>query len=324
MKIDLSKVLSQATQATKEAEANSDGYKLVYPQDGELKVKLLYNIKSGVVMRLVNRHMLGNSNRVVCLSQYGMDCPVCKAVDHIEGATGADLWKLKNNKRAIFYAEYLESTYKVSNDDRYNPTKGEIILMMVPYTVYAEINKILSESGENIGSFITENSGKVISITRFKENDRTTYKSGVDSFIPSHKTRETDAEFDEILTNLPNLNEKIVPVEFSEELSTKCHNAADSLEAEYLGSRVSRATEPSVSQVGSTQYTKVNGEWKASPAVTTAPASVAPAVKSAESINSSAPAGKPECFGHLEDPEPAKCIICSEEFDCKMRTEQSK
>lgn len=321
MKIDVSELMAKIH---KEAEKNNisdsnDGYKLVYPQDGELKVKLLYNPKSGIVMRLTNRHMIGDS-RVPCLSQYGKTCPVCQVVSAIENTAPntPDLWKMKNTRRAIMYAEYLSSTYSISSDEKFNPKKGEVVLLMVPFMVYADLNKIMSDAGNDITELISENTGKVISISRYVEKGRTKYSTSIDGVIDSHKTCDTDEEYDNLLMSLPDLNTKVVPAEFTQEIGKKAEDLARDLSNIYISNRVSSpvqsATEPTTQVIDGMTYTKINGKWVMKQ--DNSPEHNSPSINTNVSNNQVDNSNHPSCFGHYDE-NSSKCMICSDEFDCQ-------
>lgn len=326
MKINITNVLNSMTKAAEETANFSDGYKLVYPQDGELKVKLLFNPPTQVVMRLVNRHMI-NDDRVACMSQYGKPCPICSVVNKIEqlNPNMEDLWKLKNNRRAIMFAEYLSSSYSVSTDTRYQPQKGEVIMLMVPYTVYADISQILSKAGNNIVNYISENKGKVISITRYRDKGRVQYSVEEDTLIGLHATRKSDEEFDELLMSLPSLNEKIVPEHCSKEIEEKNERLANILEVEYIGRHASdyqrdsntnfdrkfnqqsssnskssntQAEESETTIIDGKKYAKINGKWTLVP-------------NENESSDDN-----PKCFGDYKEDDP-KCDICPKAWDCQ-------
>lgn len=326
MKINVNNLLSKIKKEVNESGSSSDGYKLVYPQDGELKVKLLYNVKSQVVMRLINKHTIGES-KSVCLSQYGKTCPVCQVVSMIENAypNTPDLWKMKNMKRAIMFAEYISSSYVVSRTEQFNPKRGEVILLMVPYMVYSELNQIMSEAGNDITKLISENTGRVVNITRFIDKGRVRYSSELDKVIDSHKTCESDEEFDKMLEDLPSLNDKIVPENFSTEIAQKAEQLAKELNTMYFSKSVSSAVNTPMSDEGSTQvvngqkFKKVNGNWileSGSGTPTSIPIPTPTPTPTTSTTETDSSGSRPECFGKYDENN-SKCMICSEEFDCQ-------
>lgn len=246
--IDLGNVLAQAAQVTQEQQEkdSSSNMKLVYPQNGELKVRLLYNQPAGVVMRKFERHKI-NGNQITCLSNYGRECPVCKILDNIQNVKGTDLWQLKRTTRGIAYAEFIEANYKWDNPQD-APTKGEIVLLMFPWTVYTDLNRLINSAGQNIYDLIASNIGGVFKISRWVEKGQTKYRAEIDPFDRQHQTCPTDEEYQKLIMELPSLNEKFVPIEITDAIIKSAQNTADELNAEYLSPNVYH---PNMGQAGS-------------------------------------------------------------------------
>lgn len=243
---NLENVLAQAAQVAQQQEENAGGgMKLIYPQQGTLKVRLLYNNAAGVVMRKFERHTI-NKQKVTCLQNYGMDCPVCKMIDSIQNATGADLWQLKRTTRGIAYAEYVDSDYKW-DDPKNAPAKGEIVILMFPWTIYTDLNRLISSAGQNIYSLIASNVGGVFKISRWSENKQIKYRAEIDPFDQQHQTRASEEEYQKLLMELPTLNEKFVPVEPNDNIIKAAQSMADELNKEYLSPQVHH---PSMGQSG--------------------------------------------------------------------------
>ena len=243
---DLTSVLAQAAQVTQQQEENSNGgMKLIYPQSGTLKVRLLYNNAAGVVMRKFERHTI-NKQKITCLQNYGMDCPICKMIDNIQNATGADLWQMKRTTRGIAYAEYIDSDYKW-DDPKNAPSKGEIVILMFPWTIYTDLNRLISSAGQNIYSLIASNVGGVFKISRWSENKQIKYRAEIDPFDQQHQTRGSEEEFQKLLMDLPSLNDKFVPIEPNDNIIKAAQSMADELNNEYLAPRVQQ---PSFGQTG--------------------------------------------------------------------------
>lgn len=243
---DLTSVLAQATQVTQQQKESSNAeMKLIYPQNGNLKVRLLYNNAAGVVMRKFERHTI-NKQKVTCLQNYGMDCPVCKMIDNIQNATGADLWQMKRTTRGIAYAEYIDSDYKWDNPQD-APAKGEIVILMFPWTIYTDLNRLISSAGQNIYSLIASNVGGVFKISRWSENKQVKYRAEIDPFDQQHQTRGSEEEFQRLLMDLPSLNDKFVPIEPNDNIIKAAQSMADELNKEYLAPRVQQ---PSFGQTG--------------------------------------------------------------------------
>lgn len=243
---DLSSVLAQAAQVTASAQEDSGGgMKLIYPQQGTLKVRLLYNNAAGVVMRKFERHTI-NKQKITCLQNYGVECPVCKMIENIQNATGADLWQLKRTTRGIAYAEYIDSDYKWDNPND-APKKGEIVILMFPWTIYTDLNRLITQAGQNIYSLIASNVGGVFKISRWTESKQTKYRAEIDPFDNAHQTCPSEEEYQKLLMDLPSLNEKFVPIELTDNLTKAAQSTAEELNKEYLSPHVQQ---PNLGQAG--------------------------------------------------------------------------
>ena len=232
MAFDLTKVMGVA-QETKENSDNSDGVKLIYPQDGTLRVKLLFNPKSALVSRKILRHNI-EGTKVACLSQYGHDCPLCQTINSIQNAKGLDLWKLKANTRGLSFAQFIGTDGYTFNNENDKPQVGEIVLLMYPWTIYQEINRIIAEAGSNAQEIVASNIGKVLEIRRWKEGNQVKYSAKLDAFN-NHTSFNTDAEYEACLNDLDDLNEKIIPSKLTEDMVTKCRELSNQLSGQYLG-----------------------------------------------------------------------------------------
>jgi hypothetical protein len=352
--IDLSSVLAQATQETKEAvESSGDSYKLVYPQTGEMTVRLIYNNQSGILMRKFERHTI-NGHKITCLSNFdNQECPVCKAINNIKNVTGSDLWQLKRKTRGIAYAEYIASNYKWS-DPKYEPKSREIVLLMFPWTVYQDFNRLISSAGQNIYSLIGSNVGGVFKISCWTENNQIKYRVDIDPFNQSHQTCDTDDEYNKLMMTLPSLNEKFVPLTITDEIINAANAAADEITQEYLGTRtvkpelgssgtnLAQAVQPQVAPAVSApapvstpqtyedpvthmKYININGQWvlqqpMTPPPIMNPPINPVPTPVPAP-VQQSAPipnANTPACFGKYGDPtiDPNTCLLCPHQGPC--------
>lgn len=237
MGFDLSSLINQATQFTENQQNNQNGGpKLVYPGPGTLKVKLLYNPKSNLVARQIKRHKVENAS-ATCLGTYGMECPICKSVANIKNATGVDLWKFNAKSRGLSYAQYVGSKdYKW--DQGKEPQVGELILLMYPWTVYQDINRLISSAGPQADKLIACNEGKVVNIIRWTENSQIKYKCEVDAFAPDFRSCENDQDFDKFLNELPDLNEAVCPASVTPEVTKVAVDLSESLNRNYLKSGV--------------------------------------------------------------------------------------
>ena len=87
MAFDLSKLQKLAQEEIDERnsrEDRGDRMKMVYiGMPGKFRVKLLYNEKSGLLQRRISRHIVGK-DKIPCLSMFGEECPICKAINEAE------------------------------------------------------------------------------------------------------------------------------------------------------------------------------------------------------------------------------------------------
>ena len=352
--IDLNNVLAQAAQVAQEQEErDGSGMKLVYPQNGTLKVRLLYNQKSGVVMRKFERHKI-NGQQITCLTNFAQECPVCKMLDNIQNAKGVDLWQLKRTTRGIAYAEFVESDYKWDNPQN-APTKGEIVLLMFPWTIYTDLNRLISSAGQNIYNLIASNIGGVFKISRWVEKGQTKYRAEIDPFDNQHQTCATDAEYQKLITDLPSLNEKFVPLEPDDKIIKSAQTTAEELNKEYLSPNV---YQPNVGNAGMNlggmvppsapaapqapqsytdpnsgiTYDLINNQWipraqmpqttppPVPPVPQTPPVPTAPNASMGGFNPQTAGGAQPSCFGKHGSPEinANQCLMCPSEATCKM------
>lgn len=247
MGFDLSNVIARAKQVSEGSGSNKNSRaKVLYPQEGRLKVKLLFNPKSGVVLRKYDVHRI-NDQKVYCLSQYGKDCPVCQSLDTIESTTGAELWKYKRTSRAIAYAIYVGHKGYTFDNPKYEPTAGELIMIMLPWSLYSSINKILADEEVDAERLVASNVGPVLNIDRKRENGRTNYECSIDINNLNYKIKDTDREFMEMMEGLESLNDSYAPVEISDEMINLAVDASNQLEIQYLSSVTDK-----VSNIGNT------------------------------------------------------------------------
>lgn len=253
MAFDVTGVLANAakvTQEVKESGNYGNKHKLIYPQNGTMKVRLLFNNASGAVLRKIRRHRI-NNQQIPCLKEYNNhECPICKILSDIKNAKGNDLWQLSANTRGIAYAEYVESNYHWDKPEN-EPKPGEVVLLMFPWSVYSELNQLISSAGENIYSLIASNEGGLFVIDRYVENGFTKYRTSIDPFVHNHKTRATEQEYEQLILDLPNLNDQFMPVELTDKEVEGARAAAEELSRTYLVNTtpVSTPGQPLASQV---------------------------------------------------------------------------
>lgn len=320
MTYDLSKAMQQAV-STAEKSGNNSGYdyKLVYPQEGTIRVRLLYNNPSGLIIRKIARHKVGGK-QVNCLSNYGVNCPVCKALSDIENTKGQVPWQLKRSTKGIAYAEYIDSDYSWSGNTNI-PTKGEIILLMFPWSVYVDLSRLFNSAGDKLESLVTSNVGGVFKISRWNDKGRVQYRTEIDPFDHQHRTRDTDEEYFKLIEGLPDLNERIIPSKVKDEIVNIARDTANQLTTEYLGNsvinpHVSASTAATSNYQSNNHGGTINNYPNNNQQIATQP-STSPA--------SGTPNGAPPCFGKHNDPSinPNQCLMCPYEVQCMASTSNS-
>ena len=254
MNFDLSKALGIAEETKNNQEDNSGNIKLVYPQEGTVKVKLLFNPASSLVSRKIARHSV-EGTKIACLSQYGQDCPVCKIITSIQNAKGLDLWKLKATTRGISYAQFIDSDYTWSNPND-KPQQGEVVLLMYPWTVYQDINRIIAEAGSQAAQIVASNVGKILKISRWRDGNQIKYKAELDAFN-NYQSCPSDAEYESLLTGLESLNSKIISETATEDMILKAKEVSNQLSGQYLSNNISgmgMSTPPGFNNMNTQQF----------------------------------------------------------------------
>ena len=142
--LDFNKVLKEISNASEKEYKKQEKtykYKVLYPSEGTLNVRLLFNPKSGLITRLINRHNI-NGNKIPCIATYTSknDCPICKAIWQAEELGITVPYKIKSKVRAVMYVQFHSANYDVGDIK-----KGDIILLMVPWSVYTSIQKFITD-----------------------------------------------------------------------------------------------------------------------------------------------------------------------------------
>lgn len=282
-------------------------YPVVYPfTNGTFRVKLLFNIKSGMVQRKIIRHKVGKE-QISCGNFFGDSCPVCDAIKNAEELKGKECgaWKKYGYKvRGICYAVLTSHDKNMFVNDG-DPKDGDVILLMYPKTVYDEIAKKITESGEHIMSLVGQNEGKTLEIKRWVESGFPKYSVSVYAY-GDEKACDTEQEFEDILNELPDIREIMCPQNMTEEALEKAKAAAETITAEYIKGSV------------------LNPDGDASQVTPTASAGVenaatmtsAPVVSDEPVQESTSTDGKPACFGHYPSGGSKECLLCPLETEC--------
>lgn len=333
MSFDLSRVMEAAKTAVEGTSSGNNYPPIIYPANGTMRVRLLFNPKSNSVMRLIHRHKL-DSGKIDCAAHYGQDCPVCKQLETIRTVKGLDLWTLKSKTYGIAYAQFIDvSTGYDFGSRRSIPKRGDLIVLMFPWSVYSQISGIIQKSGENAGQLLVENESKPIIIERKLQNDRVEYRVDVDTFS-TFTSKDSQAQFDQFLMDLPDLSDTITPKEMPEGLLTKLQLESDNLSAKYLGGAPTSyippvPTAPPVAPATPVQIPEVSN---------TAPESVQTPIENTtesddvpwdtsvtenqtdQTVTNNANGPKP-CFGNLNLSN-KDCLICPHTIDCSKASKK--
>ena len=318
MAFDLSKLQRLAQEEIDQRnsrEDRGDRMKMVYiGMPGKFRVKLLYNEKSGLLQRRISRHIVGK-DKIPCLSMFGEDCPICKAINEAEELYGKECgaWRTYGTKvRGISYAVLMGHDKKMFTDDK-DPSIGETILLQYPISMYNEINNLIVDSGDFLESIVAMNQGKTVELERQGGGNLgpMVYKANVYAF-GDEKVRATDEEFNDLLANLPNLNEELVPSQLTSEILEKARAAAETITAEYAGQTVINPNQ--VPQSPAVSEPKVESSGPIAEASAPIPTSTTEQ-PSAPASSSSTASDKPECHGHYDE-NSTKCLVCAYDVDC--------
>lgn len=319
---DLSKVMQSAMEVKQSSDSeggnNNSKYKLIYTLEGDIKVKLLFNPASGLVTRKIDRHSIGGT-KVPCMSMYAQQCPVCKQVETIQNTKGLDLWKLKKITRGIAFAQYIESNYKWSKPED-QPKPGEIILLMFPWSVYKDINKIIAEAGAQAETVVATNTGRVVKISRYKEGNMTKYSATVDAWAQPYTTCQGgDQEFEQLLSGMESLNDKICPVQITDDIVKQCKEMSDSLYREYLAGNVETNVPQQQAPAGNFGNFTPQQPNNFSNFAPQQPGGNMNNFQPQQPQGANVPPNAPKCFGCHNQCDANKALLCPYEQLCKQQ-----
>lgn len=298
---------------------NDSNYKVVYPgvPGGSLTVKLLWNQKSGTVIKQVKRHNgFGErgTTKIPCLSKYGIECPICNKMKEIEDKLGQSCGVNVHNAKiqSVAYAQLIDYNDKYTD----MPAKGSIVLFMFPYTIYKQIMTLLNSYGQNSKQLIATNEGKPFIVKTDSKVGPNMYSVTVDPFN-TFKSFGTDEEYFKCLENLPDLMEAITPKEVDENLMNRVNAAVDTLNAEFLGTP-SDMQQPITQNTTNVQTNIVQNPNTVQPSTTIPNQNIQTAsttVTMEQRIEQQQNLDKPNCYGSYSMTE-KKCLICPYGTDC--------
>lgn len=316
--------------ASSRESSSSYKYPLVYPQPGQtLVVRPLFNPKSGQIVRLISRH-----EKVACYRTYGTDCPICNVQQQVKDVTGQDPFgrNKRSKSRGVCFAQYISSTSPIEKGNNQTIAPGEIVLLMFPWSVYTQINTIIQAIGQTPTgmdqAFCHASQGFFIQISVTNDFKYTTTNVPYMTF----STNQTDDQFMEMLENLDDLYEQVLPSTITEEVDKQVREYSDAIYRQYIAPSVPNQA-PYVSP-GPVSYSPNPAQpavkFSDSPVPLTIDtpnnfptASVAintpvtyPSYNASEvGPTVSATSSRPACFGKHMDNNP-QCICCPDEVLC--------
>lgn len=332
---DFTKVAQEAARSGQASDDKKEyRYKIVYPGQGKLKFRILFNPKSGLVGRLITRHNI-EGKKILCASTYSRrdDCPICKALSDIENFGKSYPREYKPTTRGLFYAQFVSADYEVASGDL---KKGDIFLLMVPYTIYKKINKWISDfSQDSIVMSKVFGSHQYFAQVIERGSEATDWDFRPDPNIEI-ESAPNDDEFAKMIEDIDNLyeamgfHEKITP----EEVALMRTTAADLVTSFISSDSAPKGYTPPVPPVED-KMVKVNPTAiSQAPQQVVAPVAPRPEVTSPvstplEQVTHAAPVSddtKPRCWGNYvdqanDDPsrksDKIRCKYCPVSTECR-------
>lgn len=325
---NFSNVVSQAREAIESGGSRDESRtRILYPGEGVVQVRLLFNVKSNSVMRLIKRHNI-DGTKIECESMYGKECPLCSAVNNIKAATNRDLWSLKGKQLGIAYAQYVGCSRDYDWGGYQAPQKGEVVLLMFPWTLYKELSGIIQRASDNIEEIIAAPAGRVISLSRDSSGDKIVYRAEIDPFQQPFVSADSDLAMERFLESIDDLNEAIYPSVEAPELSDKLKTMALSLESRYIGAVSNNVNEAVANNSNNVQSNigTIGNSASSFVDIPNAP-NVPNNVQNVEynngvsnNIEQTTPNnGNPECFGNCNFKD-KKCLLCNKTAECSQAT----
>lgn len=294
-------------------------YQIVYPGEGTTKFKLLYNRKSKTIFREIRRHQF-DKMKLPCLRMYDMNCPICEQLTTIKGLSGSNRHESDSKLR------YISMAYLLPDSSGTTADPNKIVILMYPYTVYTQLQNIISEitHASDIYKFVAQNDSFSFSIKR-QNNKYTTVVNAVDT----RPIYNTDKEYDDAMNSLESLNDQIVSSDLSSDMLNKVNVAADQLYQEFVAPQVSNesyegSVNNEVSNVGTYRSSTTEEDQTTSSSVFSDSRSDTTDYHNVESTNTdklrfqsmSTNDSNPKCFGKSHVSGDPQCMECPQEFQC--------
>lgn len=341
MIMDLKKLQEMAQseiEASESRRGNYEGenYPIVYVgTNGKLTVRILYNPKFGGIQRRIIRHDSGKG-KVACLQAYGENCPVCDVLNEVEELKGKEAGakaKYGYKIRGICYAQIFKADDAYLKDS--DRKVGDKVLLMYPKSVYDQMNKVIVDAGENLEKLVSSNTGLPVVIERsqvgkgFPEYKVSVYPYGSVNCFEDDGNSTGDQKFNDMLNDLPNLGEVMVPSLPSDQVRQSNIALADIIRQEYIKSSVinpgdsyvptEKQEEKRAQNVGSMVTDMGNGSVSVANHGTgnssvTNGNSYPPGIPATPTLEK-ASNGLPSCYGN-HDNKDKKCTLCPVEADC--------
>lgn len=309
--------MSQELANTKSYSENSEGtgLPLVYlGQNGKMVTKLFYNPKMGGLQRKITRHPIDAEGKakVPCLKEmYGEDCPICETIKNIKQAKGDDcgVGKYAYKARGICYAQLIDFD-PVYCSEQNDPNKGDTVMLMYPVTLYNKVNQLMVDAGDNVGKLIASNSGFATIFSRSQTGKKYEYNVTLDALRGEVKSYDTADQYEDALSNLPNLNDAFVPSMPNDEIRNKVKAASEAIMQEFLGSAIVNPGD-SAKEV-TAPPPEFDNDDELPFEIEDEDEVVAKTVEATSTIEAN---GNKPCFGKHKDGD-ANCMNCPMECDC--------
>lgn len=329
MPIDFKKLQEQAQKEIAESSSNgsyddgSNKYKFAYlGQNGKVTAKIFYNPKMGGIQRKIVRHTTGDPKvKVPCLSYYGEECPICKAIKDVQAVKGQDsgvFMKYGYKTRGACYAQLIDFDANFFTESK-DPKRRDIVLLMYPKTIYDKVNQEVVNAGENLDKLVGSNSGLPLVFQRTQNGNSYDYNVSIYPFGES-KSFETDEEFDKAMDELPNLGDVLMPEHPNDEIRQKANAVAQAITSEYFGNSVVNPT-PVMSAPKPVEQKTVTPPSNTTDdlpfAMGDSDNNTFSELTETKAETTSVPEGMPPCFGKHNDTS-NECMMCPCECECVM------